>query len=177
MLLDLDFDVSVAPLAAVELPTETLLKLQQFLYREARLLDERRWAEWLALWTDDGLYWIPQQHGQASPYDHISLAFEDRMLREVRARRLENARNWSQQPPTHATRLVGNISVEGVDAGGNLVLRSVFQMTEWRKKETRQLAGSCWYKLAADGDSWKLRMKRVDLVNCDATHENLEVFI
>jgi ethylbenzene dioxygenase beta subunit len=176
MLLDLDFDVSVAPLQAVELPIETL-KLQQFLYREARLLDERRWAEWLALWTDDGLYWIPQQHGQASPYDHISLAFEDRMLREVRARRLENARNWSQQPPTHATRLVGNISVEGVDAGGNLVLRSVFQMTEWRKKETRQLAGTCWHKLATDGDGWKLRMKRVDLVNCDATHENLEVFI
>ena len=70
----------------------------------------------------------------------------------MRARRLENARNWSQQPPTHATRLVGNISVEGVDAGGNLVLRSVFQMTEWRKKETRQLAGTCWHKLATDGD-------------------------
>jgi ethylbenzene dioxygenase subunit beta len=177
MLLDLDFDVSVDQLSPIELPTETLLRLQQFLFREARLLDERRWAEWLALWTADGLYWIPQQHGQASPFDHISLAFEDRMLREVRARRLENARNWSQQPPTHATRLIGNISVEGVDAGGNLVLRSVFQMTEWRKKATRQLAGSCWHKLATSGDGWQLRMKRVDLVNCDATHENLEVFI
>lgn len=177
MLLDLDFDVAIEGLRAVQVPAETHARLQQFIFHEARLLDERRWPEWLALWTDDGMYWIPQQHGQASPYDHISLAWEDKMLREVRVRRIENARNWSQQPPTHATRLVGSVSVEGVDAGGNLVLRSAFQMTEWRKKATRQLAGHYWHKLAAEGDGWRVRMKRVHLVNCDATHENLEVFI
>lgn len=177
MLLDLDFDVSVDRLSAVEVPADTCFRLQQFLYREARLLDERRWAEWQALWTDDGMYWIPQRHDQASPYDHISLAWEDKMLREVRVRRIENARNWSQQPPTHATRLVGNVTVEGVDAGGNLVVRSVFQMTEWRKKQPRQLAGFYLHKLAAQGQGWRLRMKRVYLVNCDAVHENLEVFI
>ena len=177
MLLDLDFDVSVDGLSPVDVSAEGYLRLQQFLYREARLLDERRWAEWLALWTDDGMYWIPQQHDQPSPYDHISLAWEDRMLREVRVRRLENARNWSQQPPTHATRLVGNVSVEGVDAAGGLVLRSVFQMTEWRKKQTRQLAGFYLHKLVPEGESWRLRMKRVHLVNCDAAHDNLELFI
>jgi len=177
MLLDLDFDVSVEGLRPVDVPAGTLDRLQQFLYREARLLDERCWAEWLALWTDDGMYWMPQQHGQASPYDHISLAWEDHMLREVRVRRIENARNWSQQPPTRASRLVGNVSIEGTDAGGNLVVRSSFQMTEWRKKQTRQLAGCYWHKLATDGEGWRIRMKRVHLVNCDAVHENLEVFI
>jgi ethylbenzene dioxygenase beta subunit len=177
MLLDLDFDVSVDQLAPVQVPTDTFLRLQQFVWHEARLLDERRWDQWLALWTDDGMYWVPQQHGQASPYDHISLAWEDKMMREVRVRRIEHGRNWSQQPPTHASRLVGNLSVEGVDAGGNLVLRTVFQMTEWRRKQTRQLAGHCFYKLAAEGEGWRLRMKRVHLLNCDAAHENLEIFL
>lgn len=177
MLLDLDFDVSVDRLDPVDMPMERWLQLQQFLNHEARLLDERRWAEWLALWTEDGMYWVPQQQGQISPYDHISLAWEDKMLREVRVRRLENPRNWSQQPPTQATRLVGNMSVEGLDAGGNLVLRSVFQMTEWRRKDTRQLAGHYLHKLAPEGEGWRLRMKRVQLVNCDAAHDNLELFI
>lgn len=177
MLLELDFDVAVDGLQPAPLSDVQSARAQEFVLHEARLLDERRWSEWLALWTEDGMYWIPQQHGQSSPYDHISLAWEDRMLREVRVRRLENARNWSQQPPTHSTRLVGSISVEGADAAGNLVVRSSFQMTEWRRKQTRQLAGTCWHKLAAEGDGWRLRMKRIHLVNCDAVHENLEVFI
>jgi benzoate/toluate 1,2-dioxygenase beta subunit len=177
MLLDLDFDVSTDKLRAAEVSLDTQHRLQQFLYREARLLDQRRLTDWLALWTDDGMYWIPQEHDQHSPYDHISLAWEDKMLREVRMRRLTNARNWSQQPVTRCSRLVGNISAGGLDGSGRLVVHSVFQMTEWRHTEPRQLAGHITHKLVADGASWKIHFKRVDLVNCDAVHDNLQVFI
>jgi ethylbenzene dioxygenase beta subunit len=177
MLLDLDFDVSTENLRPAEVSPDTQHRLQQFLYLEARLLDERRLPDWLALWTDDGMYWIPQAHGQQSPYDHISLAWEDKMLREVRTRRLTNARNWSQQPVTRTSRLVGNISAAGLDASGKLVVDSVFQMTEWRHTEPRQLAGRITHKLAPNGDSWKIHFKRIDLVNCDAVHDNLQVFI
>lgn len=65
------------------------------------------------------MYWMPREPGQSSPYDHISLFWEDRMLRDVRIRRLQHPRNWSQQPPTRSARLVGAVQVEGVDAGGN----------------------------------------------------------
>ncbi|MDB5934521.1 MAG: aromatic-ring-hydroxylating dioxygenase, beta subunit [Massilia sp.] len=177
MLLDLDFDVSTDGLGPAEVSLETQHRLQQFLYLEARLLDERRLADWLALWTDDGMYWIPQAHGQQSPYDHISLAWEDKMLREVRMKRLSNARNWSQQPVTRTSRLVGNVSAAGFDGSGKLVVHSVFQMTEWRMDAPRQMAGRITHKLAPDGCSWKIHMKRVDLVNCDAVHDSLQVFI
>ncbi len=177
MLLDLDFDVSTDGLQAVDVSLDLQHRLQQFLYLEARLLDERRLADWLAMWTDDGMYWIPQAHGQQSPYDHISLAWEDKMLREVREKRLSNVRNWSQQPPTRTARLVGNVSAAGLDASGKLVVHSVFQLTEWRQDTARQLAGRLTHKLAADGDGWKIHMKRVDLVNCDAVHDSLQVFI
>jgi ethylbenzene dioxygenase beta subunit len=167
MLLDLDFDVGTLDLTPAEVPADAYHRIAQFLYREARLLDERRYDDWQALWTQDGMYWMPRVHGQQSPYDHISLFWEDRMLRDVRIRRLEHPRNWSQQPPTRSVRLVGGVQVEGVDAGGNLVVHSAFQMTEWRYT----------HKLAADGDSWRIRMKRVDLVNCDDVHDVFEVFV
>lgn len=177
MLLDLDFDVSAACTDTRALPPDCHHRLEQFLYHEARLLDEQRMAEWLALWTDDGMYWIPQQHGQQSPYDHISLAWENAMMREVRMRRLTNARNWSQQPATHTARLVGNVSAAGRDARGDLVVHSTFQMTEWRKGDPRQWAGRMVHKLEPAGDGWRIRMKRVDLVNCEAVQESIQVFI
>ncbi|WP_459616838.1 aromatic-ring-hydroxylating dioxygenase subunit beta [Bordetella sp. 2513F-2] len=177
MLLELDFDVSTDKLQPADVPAETWHGVAQFLYREARLLDERRHAEWLALWTDDGMYWMPHHPGQSSPYDHVSLFWEDRMLREVRIRRLEHPRNWSQQPPTRSARLVGGVSIEGLDRAGNLVVHSAFQLTEWRKGRARQLAGRYTHKLAAEGAGWRIRMKRVDLVNSEDAHEALESYV
>ncbi len=72
---------------------------------------------------------------------------------------------------------MGAVEIEGVDAAGNLVVHSTFQMTEWRKRQPRQLAGRYTHKLAAEGDSWRIRMKRVDLVNCDDVHDVFEVFV
>ena len=177
MLLDTEFDVSSDCVDTTPLALDAHHRLEQFLFHEARLLDQRRMADWLALWTADGMYWIPQKHGQQSPYDHISLAWEDAMMREVRMRRLTNPRNWSQQPVTHSTRLVGNVSAAGRDAAGSLVVHSTFQMTEWRKGDARQWAGSLTHKLEEAGDGWRIRMKRVDLVNCEAVQESIQVFI
>jgi benzoate/toluate 1,2-dioxygenase beta subunit len=176
-LLDRNFDHTTVPVAGVELSQEALRSVECFLFQEARLLDERRFSEWLALWTDDGRYWVPRFHGQANPFEQISLFWEDKMLREVRVRRIENERNWSQQPPTRSTRLLGNIAVEGRDAAGRLIVRSSLHMTEWRK-ELRHLAGTVFHKLEATPEGgWKLAFKRVDLVNCDDIFASLEVFI
>lgn len=176
-LLDRSFDVSTVPVAAADLSPEAIRGVEQFLFHEARLLDERRFAEWLDLWTEDGRYWVPRFHDQATPFDQISMFWEDKMLREVRVRRVENARNWSQQPLTRSAHVLGNIMIEGVDAAGNLIVRSTMQLTEWRL-EQRQLAGAVYHKLAATQDGgWKIVLKRVNLVNCDEVFGNLEVFI
>lgn len=179
MLLDLDFDVSTANLRPAELPLEAQRGVEQFLFLEARLLDERRFAQWLALWSPEGMYWIPREHGQASPCDHISIAWEDAMLREVRVGRLLHARNWSQLPPTRTARLIGNVMIDGETAAGDLVVHSSFQLSEWRNHEVQQhLAGACTHKLRRDaGGAWQLHMKRIDLVNCDARLPNIEVFV
>lgn len=177
LLLDRTFDIALAPTASAQLDAAAVRGVEQFLFHEARQLDERHFDAWLALWTDEGRYWVPRHHGQADPFSQISLFWEDRMLRETRVRRLLNARNWSQQPVTRSSRLVGNIQIEGLDASGHLILRSNLVYTEYRL-EQRQLAGQVVHKLAATPDGgWRMHLKRVALVNCDAIFANLEVFL
>ena len=177
MLLDRTFDVSTTPVAGAALDAATVREVEQFLFQEVRLLDERRFDEWLKLWTEDGRYWVPRHHSQVDPFEQISLFWEDRMLRETRVRRLLNPRNWSQQPVTRSSHLVGNIQIEGIDRCGHLIVRSSLQLTEYRLNQ-RQLAGHVLHKLSAtDQGGWHIQLKRVNLINCDSVFGTLEVFL
>lgn len=182
MLFDRSFDVSTRTAMPFCGDAAERTAIEQFLFHEARLLDTRDFDAWLALWAPDGMYWVPHELGQSSPHDHISLFWEDRTLREVRVRRLRNARNWSQQPPTRTARLIGNIMPAGTDDAGRLVVHSTFQLTEWRRGP-RQMAGHVTHKLvradeAADGGAgWRIVLKRVDLLGSTDVWENMEVFI
>lgn len=155
--------------------TDAQHAVEQFLYREARLLDERRWDEWLKLFAPEGMYWVPLAPGQTDPINHASLFYEDAMLREVRARRLENTRALSQQPPSRTAHLLSNVMLEALEP--EIVVRSMFHLLEWRKLEQRTHGGSYTHHLLRDGASYRIRLKRVDLINCDAVHEALQVFI
>jgi len=177
MLLDRTFDHDVKPVAPVELDSTIERGIHQFLFHEARLLDELRLDEWLALWTPDGRYWVPRAHGQDNPFDHVSLFWEDALLREVRVRRVLHPRNWSQQPPTRSNRLIGNISVEGKDAAGHLIVRSCLHLTQTRL-DTRCFGATVFHKLAAldEGEGgWALQLKRVNLTNCDGIMDMLDM--
>ena len=154
-------------------------EIEQFLYREAALLDDRDWEGWEALFADGGTYWVPLTHGQTDPLNHASLFYEDAMMREVRRRRLEHIRAWSQLPATRTARVVGNVMVlSGSRSEEELKVRSTFQLTEWRaRRDLRQLAGHYTHTLLLVDDQWKIQLKRVDLINCDGVHHALEVCI
>lgn len=53
-------------------------EIENLLYTEARLLDERRFDEWLDLFTDDAIYWIPAGGEAPDPKRHVSLIYDDR---------------------------------------------------------------------------------------------------
>jgi 3-phenylpropionate/cinnamic acid dioxygenase small subunit len=67
-------------------------QLVDFVYAEARLLDEQRFEDWLALFTDDAHYWMPLAPGQQDARLHTSLMYEDKLLLRVRVERLGGAR-------------------------------------------------------------------------------------
>ncbi|ABQ68235.1 aromatic-ring-hydroxylating dioxygenase, beta subunit [Rhizorhabdus wittichii RW1] len=149
-----------------------------YLFREAELLDGRRWEEWDALFAEDGMYWVPLRHDQQDPFNHASLFYEDAILRDVRRRRLEEKHAWSQQPVTRTAHIVGNVRIVAQDGAG-LRVRSAFQITEWRQgRDQRQLAGHYTHDLVGAGpDDWRIALKRVDLINCDGIQDPYEVFL
>ncbi|MES1264988.1 MAG: aromatic-ring-hydroxylating dioxygenase subunit beta, partial [Variovorax sp.] len=76
--------------------------LCDFVAAEAALLDDGRFDEWLALFAEEGRYWVPLLGArQADPLSHNSLAYEDRLLLQLRIERLKNPRAHSQHPPSH----------------------------------------------------------------------------
>lgn len=177
LLLDRNFDVSITAASPAALSGDETRRVEQFLCQEAQYLDDRELDAWLALWDEDGRYWVPRFENQANPFEQISLFWEDKMLREVRVKRLMNPRNWSQQPPTRCSHVIGNVVIKGHDAAGHLIVRSSVLHTEWRG-EQRHLAGTVHHKLVGDGEGgWRIRLKRVDLVSCDSVFGSLEVFI
>ncbi len=150
-------------------------EIVSFLIAEARLLDERRWDDWLALFADDGWYWVPIEEGQANPRETVSLIYDDRRLLETRVRRLARADLHAQTPASRTSRIVANPTVEREDAEG-VVVRAKFEMVEARRDTRRLFAGTVWHGLARDGSGgFTIRWKKVELVDCDAVHDGISV--
>ncbi|HMK78083.1 MAG TPA: aromatic-ring-hydroxylating dioxygenase subunit beta [Xanthobacteraceae bacterium] len=147
---------------------------EAFLLHEARLLDEARFDEWLALFTLDAQYWVPSEPGQASPHDTVSLIYDDRRLLETRVRRLASPRIYSQEPRSRTSRIVANVTLEE-SAADHALTRSKFMMIEFRRDEQRLFGGSCLHRLVRRDGALRIRWKRVDLVNCDAPLDGLVV--
>ncbi len=158
--------------------TPTEQDLIRFVVREARLLDEKRFDEWLTLFTEDGYYWVPLAHGQTDPVLHTSLAYEDRLLLQLRVERLKSPRAFSQQPPSRCHHLLQTPEVESMDAAANAyVTRTQFLYTEARLDEVQQYAGTAFHSLRVVDGALKIVLKRVNLLNCDAALPSIQLFL
>src|SRR5215813_12327879 len=142
---------------------------EEFLIHEATLLDARRFRDWMALFTDDGTYWVPAVPDQRSPFDQASLFYDDRELMKTRVDRLEHPLIHVQTPPSRTAHLVGNVIVEQADAPrGEFVVGSTVIMVEYRDDAQRMFAGRQHHRLRRVGAGFRIVQKRVDLINCDS---------
>jgi len=149
---------------------------ETFLIQEARLLDERRFREWMELFAEDGTYWVPAAPDQASPFDQASLFYDDRELMKTRVERLEHPRIHVQTPPSRTAHLVGNVLLEQADeAKGEYVVGSTVLMVEYRDEVLRLFAGRQRHRLRRDGAGLRIVEKRVDLINCDSAFDAIAV--
>ena len=136
-------------------------RVQQFLFHEARLLDERRLREWLELYADDAEYWVPYTWEQASPKDHVSLYYETKQLLGMRVDRLESNSSPLDSPMARTNHYLSNVTVEGD------VARAYLLFFEHRREEQRSFAARCTWRLRPHGDGFLIAAKRVDLLNAD----------
>ena len=164
--------------AALHATTLVERDLIDFVVGEARLLDERRYDEWLDLWTEDGLYWVPLVPGQTEAQQHNSHLHEDKLLRTLRVERLKSPRAFSQQPPSRAHHLLQLPVVDAADASQNrFVTRTPFHYTEAQGDETFHLVGTVFHHLTLHDGRLLMRLKRVDLLNPDAALPAVQLFI
>ena len=135
-------------------------QLIDFVVAEARLLDEKRYEEWNALFTDDAFYWVPLTPGQPDGINHTSHLYEDKLLRELRIERLKSPRAFSQQPPTRSHHLLQTPTVESADAAAHrYVVRSQFHYTESQGDETNGFVGTCWHHLSLQAGGLRMTLK------------------
>ncbi|MGJ7553440.1 aromatic-ring-hydroxylating dioxygenase subunit beta [Variovorax sp. RB3P1] len=144
---------------------------------EAALLDERRLDEWLALFAEDGHYWVPLLGAaQADPFSHNSLAYEDRLLLQLRVERLKNPRAHSQHPASHSQHVLQRSRIEH-DSADEVRLRTPFLYVEARGEDQVLLSGTVRHHLVHTPAGWRIREKRVDLLNAARALPAIQLFI
>ena len=148
-----------------------------FIYREARLLDEQRFDEWLAMFTEDGRYWMPLEHGQTDRRLMATLMDEDMLLLRIRVERLKGIRTYSQKPKSRSHHLLQVPQIDAFDPeAGAFVTWTAMHYVETRQDRQDLYAAWATHELVTVDGALRIKMKRVDLVNCDAAFGSLQLF-
>ncbi|MCA0422948.1 MAG: aromatic-ring-hydroxylating dioxygenase subunit beta [Proteobacteria bacterium] len=153
-------------------------ELIDFVIAEARMLDELRFNEWLELFTEDGIYWMPAEWGQTDHRLVGSLMYEDRLLLTVRVERLKGNRTFSQKPKSRCHHVLQVPTVDSRnDEAGEYQLYTPFHYVETRLDDQYLFAGWARHTLVRLDGRLKIKLKRVDLVNCDSAFGSIQLFM
>jgi 3-phenylpropionate/cinnamic acid dioxygenase small subunit len=147
------------------------------LEREARLLDQLRYEDWLAMYAAECIYWVPSTPQAGDPRREISVMFDDRRRLEDRVYRLRTGFAWSQAPASRTVRLIANVEAFRADREEVRMLRSNFLISEFWGDETRVLTGWAGHRVVREGENWKIQAKQVNLIDCDQCIRNPSIIL
>ena len=159
------------PFAVADVGVETRLAVEWFLYRQAEILDEKRWDDWLALFTEDGRYWMPAEEDQEDGEGVPNIFWEDLEIMKMRIRRNTHPRAHSQSPQNRLCHVVSNVIVESEDPDGGVIVRSRFHCAEYLRYDVRNFTGRYRHYLKKAPDGYRIALQRVDLVNREGPYE------
>ena len=158
---------------------------EKFLYREARLLDEGKLEEWLSLFSEDGVYWLPMS-GDGDPDSEPSILYDDARMLAKRVHQIVREPRFAQRPPSRTLHLISNVEVQEDDAAQHhpAVIRCnlvVFELRPGNRDQNglgapRWLAGRCEYRLQ-NRDGWRIVLKKVLLLDRDLPIKNLTFIV
>jgi 3-phenylpropionate/cinnamic acid dioxygenase small subunit len=159
--------------------TETAVRdeFRRLVEREARLLDQLRYDDWLAMYAPECVYWVPSTPHAGDPRREIAVMFDDRRRLEDRIYRLRTGFAWSQAPQSRTVRLITNVEVFAAVRDDARMLRSNFVISEFWDKETRTLTGWAGHRVVRSGGGWKIAAKQVNLLECDQAIRNLSIIL
>ena len=149
-------------------------EIEQFLYLEARLLDTQRYEEWLDLYTEDAIYWVPLEQGQSDPFETSSIIHDDRTLLELRVRQARHPRAHARLPLARTVHQVGNITVLP-EEDSEIKVASTLQRVEFRNERQRIWGALVEHRLRRVPQGLRIARKRVDLVNSEGELDGVAI--
>lgn len=145
-------------------------EVEVFLTRQAALLDAKDWQAFIDCFSADGVYWMPVELSQSSWTHEPSIFAEDRLMMEIRMRRLQHPNAWSQAPMWGTNHMVGNVIIES-QTENQIQVYSRFQMMELRRDNVRHFGGTYRHTLERADDGFVILLQRVDMMNGQATYD------
>jgi 3-phenylpropionate/cinnamic acid dioxygenase small subunit len=145
-------------------------EVEQFLYRQADLLDRKEWQAWIDLFAPDGIYWMPPDASYKTWDGQPAIFAEDRNLMTVRMNRVLHPDAWSQRPQWETNHVVSNVIIEKASKG-EFFVRSRFHMMEMRRDDIRHFAGSYFHQLKKTKKGYAIKLQRVDMTNAQAAYD------
>lgn len=143
-------------------------EVQRLLWTQAEYLDAKQWEDFIDMFADDGMYWMPSTPEQADWQSQPSIFAEDKLLMEIRKDRLNHPNAWSQAPLWRTNHIIGHIDIESATERQVLV-RSRFHVMELRRDAVRHFGGHTQHRLVrSDSGMLKIQHQRVDLFNAQA---------
>ncbi len=165
-------------------------EIEDLLYREADLLDQRRYVEWLDLFTEDIVYWAPlrknlpwsEREHDITGEDDVAWFHDDKTTLEKRVRQIMTGIHWAEEPPSRVSHLITNIRlVEPVDAlpeGEAATVTCRFLVHRNRlETETDYLVGRRADELRRIGGALMIARRKIILDQSVLLAKNLTVFL
>lgn len=161
-------------------PAVSIESIQQFLYAEARALDDRDWDSWLACYAPKASFWMPAWDDDDTltedPRREISLIYygskqglEDRVFR-IRTERS----SATSLPEPRTSHNISNVEISGQD-GAVLQVRFNWHNLSFRYKTTDSYFGTSYYTIDASGPKLQITAKKVVLKN-DYIHHVVDIY-
>lgn len=169
--------------ASLELQHE----IEQFLYEEARLLDEREFHQWLELFAEDIHYWMPtryntlrrEQHREHSGPDEVAFLDEDRDSLSRRILRLDTGMAWAEDPPSRTRHLFTNIRVVPTERPDEVEVHCAFILYRSRLSDDKEFfvgARTDRLRRVDRGLGWEIARRKIVLDEATLSAKNLSMF-
>lgn len=162
--------------AAIDIAVD-MNEIERVLYNEADCLDRADLDSWIEMYTDDGTYWMPAAEGQEDPHNHISIMYDDRLLMEIRRRNFGHPASASMEHKLRCSHIISNIRVGEHDqeTGDCIVTSNFLALMMWKDK--RMFGGRYTHHLKRTDGGYRIRHKRVDLIDCDAPQISIIIYL
>jgi 3-phenylpropionate/cinnamic acid dioxygenase small subunit len=136
-----------------------------FIYKEARFQDEHQYEAWEALWTDDGVYWVPANGADIDPEKEMSIIYDNRSRISLRVKQLLTGKHHTQTPQSRLRRLISNIELLEGQADGDIAVASNSMIFESSLRDDTIWAARNEYRLRYVDGELRMAYKKVILVN------------